>query len=175
MQWYGGELSVRAKGQALSSVLQAISQQTGLQVRGETQLQGFVRADIGPETLADALRLLLADKNYLFVEGQGARPAKLIIIGNGGPGVVAFAPLAPPLRAPLNDAVSQHARALAGRDVAARIEAVERLGELDDERSHLLVTQALNDPNEAVRAVAKEALQSRRTRSSAPPPRVASP
>lgn len=174
MQWSGGELSVRAKGQALSAVLQDISRQTGLQVRGGVQQQDVVRADIGPETLADALRLLLADKNYLFVDGQGARPARLIILGSGGPGTVAISPVAPQ-PVPSNDPVSQHARALAGRDVAARIEAVERLGELDDERSQSLVTQALSDPNEAVRAVAREALQSRRNRSSAPPPRGASP
>jgi hypothetical protein len=139
VQWSGGELSVRAKGQALSAVLQDISRQTGLQVRGGVQQQDVVRADIGPETLADALRLLLADKNYLFVDGQGARPARLIILGSGGPGTVAISPVAPQ-PVPSNDAVSQHARALAGRDVRGLVRVAALALVLQASASHAAVT-----------------------------------
>ena len=183
VDWSNGLLSVKARGQPLSVVMREIEARTNIVVKNATQLVGTVTRDFDQLPLAEGLRQLLSAHNYLIVEGARQRTAMVIVLGDGmhaaqgleasaqaGPMAGKFASgaavLVPASRGGSARAVSAPAepsleRELASSDPAARIDAVERLGDRGDARSLALVQRALSDPSDAVRAVAQQALATR--------------
>ena len=162
VQWTkNGLLSIKASGQPLGAVLRVIEAQTGIVIKGVDTLVDPVRWDLEGVPLVDGLRRLLTGHNYLIVEGSRWRETRVIVLGQGQSKAAATGTLRSAGIAP---AISPHERAFADQDPAARIEAVERLGEQSDERSLALIRQATADPSDAVRAAANEALQSRKSR-----------
>lgn len=156
VQWQEGLLTVQARGEPLGAVLQAVSQATGVAVKGARGLTQPVGTPFKRLPLADGLRLLMGAQSYVLVEGSRPSSTRLIVVGERE--------LAPPMpdepqAAKRGPAVEPGLEsALRSDDPATRVEAVERLGERDDERSRALLRQALEDPADAVRAAANEAL-----------------
>ena len=170
--WANGQLTVKAGGQSLAQVLGSVGETTGIHISGATALnqpvpQGFVGLP-----LLDGLRLLLAGQNYMIIEG-GRAVATRVIIAGGPDALASLAPVGHQARAAarsprdLQPKTAQRfdgaalERALDDTDAAARVEAVERLGERSDERSLAYVGRALHDSSEAVRASAKQILAAR--------------
>lgn len=169
VKWMDGGLSIKPSGQPLRAVLRAIESRAGVEFKGIDALTAPVSRGVERVSLVDGLRYLLADQSYLIIGGSRDRPTRVIVVG----GLQANLPLggaaAQVVRAPAAAAspVAALERAAADADPAVRIEAVERLGDLDDERSLAVVHRAMSDSNEGVRAVAKEALEARRIKSPA--------
>ena len=186
VHWATEQLSVRARGEPLGTVLREIALRTGVAIEGGDALEEPVASDFAQIPLVEALRRLLAGQNYLIVEERRSNPTDLAVTR-----VVVLANLESPV-APLVPAVRSRPMALpveslrtAGRepdvknaalqppappapehavmdgDPAVRIEAVEALGRRGDANSLALLRGALSDPSEAVRAVAVEALDTR--------------
>lgn len=183
VDWSNGLLSVKARGQPLSAVMREVEARTGIVVKNGTKLVGTVTRDFDQLPLVEGLRQLLSSHNYLVVEGARQRTAVVIVlddgthgthspmaaaragsmagqIGSGTVGPVTVLSAAKPrvVPAPVEPSLE---RELASRDPAARIDAVERLGDRGDARSVALIQRALSDPNDAVRAVAQQALATR--------------
>lgn len=187
VDWSNGLLSVKARGQPLSAVMREVEARTGIVVKNGTKLVGTVTRDFDQLPLVEGLRQLLSSHNYLVVEGARQRTAVVIVLDDGthgphgphspmaaaqagsmagqigsgtvGPVTVSSAGKPRVVPAPVEPSLE---RELASRDPAARIDAVERLGGRGDARSLALVQRALSDPNDAVRAVAQQALATRR-------------
>jgi HEAT repeats len=149
VDWRQGRLSVKAGKQPLGTVLKHIQQRTGIVVKSNQPLPEPVLRGVEQMPLVEGLHQLLASHNHMIIDGQGRRPLRVFVLGPGNapPGL----PL-PSLAQPAG---------LASPDSAARIEAVERLADLNDESSLAALRQASSDPDEAVRAVAQQALASR--------------
>lgn len=166
LQWERGALTGSTRGQPLGEVLRELAAATGTVVRGGTDLTQAVPANLDRVPLVEALRVLLHGQNYMLLERGRGRALHVVILGSSGyppatlgasdrlAGVAAGAPAAPD-----------------DDDVAARIEAIERLADADDANSQARLRAALADPNEAVRAVAREALDARASRSGSAPGR----
>jgi HEAT repeats len=146
VEWSRGLLSVKANQQPLSAVLKQIQLRTGIVVKSTEPMSEPVLRGLDQQPLADGLHQLLAKHNHMIVAGNGRQPMRVFVLG-GGPSVAGRAPAA---TAPLT--------AVLGADPAARVEAVERLADLGDASSLAALRQALTDPDDAVRAVAQQAL-----------------
>lgn len=182
VQWVQGRLSVQAGTQPLAEVLNSIRSLTGIELRSEGALGEPVTRGFEALPLVDALKRLLADHNHMIVQ-RGPRQALLVVVlgGFGSGSGSGVAPSSAALSRPAATAVTvqqaaqqasqqraqQAARqaleqtALSDADAAARIEAVERLAEMADKgdgRSLAALRHALNDPSDAVRAVAQQAV-----------------
>lgn len=191
VHWATEQLSVKARGEPLGTVLREIALQTGVAIEGGYALAEPVASDFAKIPLVEGLRRLLAGQNYLIVEEPRSNPADLavtrvVVLANLGspatPTVVEArsGALARPVERAGNDARNREVtsaglplpaapapeRAVMDGDPAVRIEAVEALGRRVDANSLALLRGALSDPSEAVRAVAVEALNTRRSSSS---------
>jgi hypothetical protein len=140
-----GRLSINASGQPLREVLREVRLRTGIPIDGGDDLTAPLTVDIKDLPIADALRLLLAEHSYMIVGPSGRNVSQVVILGRRGP-------------AARHEVPPALVRAFADADPAVRIEAVERLGERRDAESQALVRRALADTNEAVRAVARVAI-----------------
>ena len=187
VHWATEQLSVKAHGEPLGTVLREVALQTGVAIKGGDGLEEPVASSFTEIPLVDGLRRLLAGQNYLIVEEPRKNPKDLAVTR-----VVVLASLGSPASSPVPPAVQSRPMALsvesvptAGResdghgaalrppappapergvmdgDPAVRIEAVEALGRRVDASSLALIRGALSDPSEAVRAVAVEALNTR--------------
>lgn len=164
VRWAGGWLSVKPTAAPLSAVLRSIEVRAGVEFKGIDTLSAPVTRGVESASLVDGLRLLLADQSYLIIAGARGRPTRVIVVGlPASPARVGAPPGAGTTAAAPSPLAAIHLAA-ADTDPAVRIEAVERLGDIDDERSLSIIQRAMTDSNEAVRAVAKEALDARRKR-----------
>ena len=154
VHWTGSRLSVRAHQQPLTAVLREIQAHTGLDLRGGEGLRGTVSARLDRVSLVDGLRALLDGQNFLIVEGI-PRTRVFVLGPQGGPAAGSS------LGGGARSTPGALELAVTDADPVRRVEAVERLAEQSDERSLTLLRHALNDPVAAVRAVAREALDTR--------------
>ena len=192
VHWATEQLSVKARGEPLGTVLREIALKTGVAIEGGYALEEPVASDFAEIPLVEGLRRLLAGQNYLIVEEPRNNPADLavtrvVVLANLGSPAAPLGAAAPsrPMTLPAESAgtagrepdvrssalqppaSSAPERAVMDGDPAVRIEAVEALARRLDANSLALLRGALSDPNEAVRAVAEEALNSRRSNPSA--------
>ena len=156
---HGSAVSVQSRGQPLAAVLRALADSTGIVVKGADTLSQIVRWDLDRVNVADGLRRLLDGQNYLLIEGAAGQPTRVIVVGSEhetgpAPGVSPVPSRRPP----------PSATATASLDPESRIEAIERAGEQDDPQGDDMIRRALTDPNDAVRAVAHEAMRARQAR-----------
>jgi hypothetical protein len=158
--WKDGRLSVQASDQSIGAVLKDIQARTGIAVTSYDPLSAPVARSFEGLPLAVGLKTLLSQHNHMIIEGAGRRPLRVYVLG--GSAVVLDLPAGNSGAAvATSPALSTHQAALASTDAATRIEAVERLADLGDAASLAAIRQALNDPTEAVRVVAQQALAAR--------------
>ncbi len=158
VSYSAGRLSVQPRGQPLSAVLREVAAATGAVVKGAEALGEPVRWNLDQVLLADGLRRLLAHQNFVLIEGAPGHATRVFVLAAAS---VASLPAA---AQPVLQPIAALDVALASRDAASRIEAIERAGAQDDARSLELIRRALNETSDAVRAVATEALAQRQSR-----------
>ena len=161
--WSCGLLTVHARGHALGQVLKDVERSTGIRVTGADRMEEPVAVDLDRVPLVQGLRTLLGSRNYMIVEGARRTTAMVLILGTSTE-VQTQAPMASrPVAgaSPIAASDAQLERNLRDVDPAVRVESVERIAERGDQRSLALLRQALSDSNEAVRAVAQQALATR--------------
>lgn len=165
--WTDGRLWVRTGGQPLATVLREVEAATGIRVKGAAGLKDPVLSGINGAPLVEGLRRLLDGHSFMIIEGTRHTATRVLVVGgavSGDDNPHAVIPRVAPRGASAARETADPAteRPLADSDPAVRIEAVERLGDRNDERSLLLLKGAMSDPSEAVRAVAQQALDARR-------------
>jgi hypothetical protein len=158
--WSGGRLSVQSGNQSVGAVLKDIQARTGIAVTSYDPLSEPVARGFKRLPLAVGLKTLLSQYNHMIIEGSKHRPLRVYVLG-GSTVVLDLSAGNPSASAATSPAYSTHQSALASTDAATRIEAVERLADLGDAASFAAIRQALNDPTEAVRVVAQQALATR--------------
>jgi hypothetical protein len=160
VQWSGERLSVQAGNQSIGAVLKDIQRRTGIAVTSYDTLSAPVARGFDRLPLAVGLKKLLSQHNHMIIEGSKRTPLRVYVLG--GSTVLLDLPAGNSSAAvAASTAHSNHQSALASTDAATRIEAVERLADLGDAASLAAIRQALNDPTEAVRVVAQQALTTR--------------
>lgn len=163
LQWERGALSGATRGQPLNDVLRDVAAATGIVVQGGAELTQAVPANLDRVPLVEALRVLLDGQSFMVLERGAGRTPRVVILGKSGYPAAALAAAG---RAAAAGGAGA-APGAQGDDVAARIEAIERLADADDADSFARLREAAAHPHEAVRAVAQEALDARAARSSA--------
>jgi HEAT repeat protein len=151
VRWEGEALSVTAEKSPLSQVLKEVGDRTGVEIRGLEELQAEVSVRFAGFPLREGLEKLLAEVNYLILEGiapQGdRRPTLVLVFGKPEPSAL-------------------HARGEVGGPVSAvgagSIE--ERLKGLHAaafEGNEEALRQAMSDPNPTIQATALDLLAER--------------
>jgi hypothetical protein len=158
--WSGERLSVQAGNQSIGAVLKDIQSRTGIAVTSYDPLSEPVARGFDRLPLAVGLKKLLSQHNHMIIEGSKQRPLRVYVLG-GSAVVLDLSSGSPGAAAAALPSHSTHQAALVSTDAATRIEAVERLADLGDAASLAAIRQALNDPTEAVRVVAQQALTTR--------------
>jgi len=159
-EWNSGRLSVHARGEALRDVLLELDRIAAVQLKGWGDLPDPVKEQFTRLALAEGVRTLLSRHSFMLIERGSRKPAQLIVLGREGakgPALERVTAPAPSALGPASD-LKQLAAALGDADAAVRIEAAERLADRRDPQALALLRGALNDGNEAVRAVARSAL-----------------
>jgi HEAT repeat protein len=179
-------VTLLAKGQSAQTALHRLARDIGLQFSGNADPARTLSADLVDIPLEAALREVLEGRSYYVQWGNAHRPTRVVVLSGTGAEPMSRAARGPaPLRdvgssgsgTPWRAAAASRLTAPGGvagvaalheesksEDPAVRIDAVERLGERSDANSQALVVRALGDPNEAVRAAAREAYDRQQVR-----------
>jgi hypothetical protein len=96
VEWKEGLLSVVAEKTSLSQVLQEVSRQTGIEIRGLEELQEEVSVSFASLPLHEGIQKLLSPVNYIILEDVvsqgGVRPTRALILGRRRPSSLAVIP-----------------------------------------------------------------------------------
>jgi len=160
VEWQGERLSVTAEGAPLSQVLREVADRTGMEVRGLEGLQGEVSVHFSGLPLRRGLEKLLAQVNYLFLEGTtsqgGVRPALVLVFGRRE--------LSPAQQIASGEGARPDGK-LATKDEEERLRALQALALEGNEEE---LRKALSDPNPTIQAMALDLLAGRNPQEAVP-------
>lgn len=81
VKWEAGRLSVVSKDTPLSDVLKKITSETGMKITGIEGAHDLITVNFSGLTLAEGIKRLMANNNYIIIYGGEDSPAHLYIIG----------------------------------------------------------------------------------------------